>query len=333
MTAILLSGIFKVLIVEREKLPRHKSCSGVLIKKSVDLIHEYLGELPEYVHGAPKRTTGLSVITSSRTFDFMGDGRNIVRGKFDYWLTKEALKRGADVLEHADVLRIQRESSITLTVSQGKEIRAIETTLLIACDGINGCSRRLLGVKKQRNVVTYQKFYTATIDIDASKFYAYTSPQFSHYDAWVHAKDGMVAIGVIATKRSEAQHYHARFLDSLTHTRHLRITEAIREETWRLPVVIPEFDLLLNEENIFFAGEVAGLLNPFGEGISLALSSAIALATSCRAQRHNLSQYDAIVEGYTTLLSKDVSYMKRQWDFLMEIAPEFRQNVANSQGI
>ena len=34
---------YKVLLVEKFKMPRYKSCSGRLIKKSVDLVQEYFG--------------------------------------------------------------------------------------------------------------------------------------------------------------------------------------------------------------------------------------------------------------------------------------------------
>jgi flavin-dependent dehydrogenase len=39
---------YKVLIVERFKLPRNKSCSGILMRKSMDLIGSYFHE------GTPK---------------------------------------------------------------------------------------------------------------------------------------------------------------------------------------------------------------------------------------------------------------------------------------
>ncbi len=39
---------YKVLLVEKFKMPRYKSCSGVLIKKSMELMKAYFGEdVPE----------------------------------------------------------------------------------------------------------------------------------------------------------------------------------------------------------------------------------------------------------------------------------------------
>lgn len=35
---------FRVLLVERCKLPRYKSCSGILIQKTIDLVRRYYGK-------------------------------------------------------------------------------------------------------------------------------------------------------------------------------------------------------------------------------------------------------------------------------------------------
>jgi flavin-dependent dehydrogenase len=327
MSAILLSAEFRVLIVERKKLPRNKSCSGVLIKKSIDLIKEYMGEIPDHVQCSPENTTGLSIITSSDKFDFTDNGLNIIREKFDYWLTQEALNRGASLLEQTNVLKINEGPNIKLTVSSEGKSREIVTRLLIASDGVNGCSRRLLGLEKQRKVITYQKFYKATMDIDPSRFYAFTSPRYSKYDAWINSKDGMLVIGVIAANKVEAQRYHSVFIDYLIKTKYLRITEEIKKEIWCLPLVIPGFHTVLNKRNIFFAGEVAGFLNPFGEGISIALSSSVALAKSCIRQKHDLSQYEFISDCYESLMRKELLYMKGQWNLLKNIVPEFWNNA------
>ena len=41
---VLAESNLKVLVVERMKLPRYKSCSGMLIKKTVDLVKRYFRE-------------------------------------------------------------------------------------------------------------------------------------------------------------------------------------------------------------------------------------------------------------------------------------------------
>lgn len=49
-----------VLVVERMKLPRNKSCSGMLIKKTVDLGKKYFGEIvPDSVKCIPYDNCGM----------------------------------------------------------------------------------------------------------------------------------------------------------------------------------------------------------------------------------------------------------------------------------
>ena len=51
---------FHVLLAERLKMPRYKSCSGQLIKKSLDLVQKYYGEpVPEFTMCAPEVNKGM----------------------------------------------------------------------------------------------------------------------------------------------------------------------------------------------------------------------------------------------------------------------------------
>ncbi len=51
---------YKVLLVEKFKLPRYKSCSGVLIKKSMELVRAYFGEaVPESAMCTPTDNRGM----------------------------------------------------------------------------------------------------------------------------------------------------------------------------------------------------------------------------------------------------------------------------------
>ena len=57
---ILAESGYKVMLAEKFKMPRYKSCSGQLIKKSLDLIVKYFGEsVPESVTCAPMENRGM----------------------------------------------------------------------------------------------------------------------------------------------------------------------------------------------------------------------------------------------------------------------------------
>lgn len=88
-----------VLLAERLKMPRYKSCSGQLIKKSLDLVQKYYGEpVPEFTMFAPEVNKGM-IFTDDKgqTFRFKQDGFNVWRSSFDKWLADKATESGAEV--------------------------------------------------------------------------------------------------------------------------------------------------------------------------------------------------------------------------------------------
>ena len=86
---------FSVLIAERCKLPRYKSCSGMIIKKSVDLIQNiYSKEIPDYVKCAPADNRGM-IFTNDKgeQYKFEQKGFNVWRSSFDNWLLEQEIGR------------------------------------------------------------------------------------------------------------------------------------------------------------------------------------------------------------------------------------------------
>ena len=75
----------RVLLAEKCALPRYKSCSGVLIKKSLDLVKLYFGEdAPLSVTCEPAENRGM-VFTNDcgREYRFAQEGLNMWRSSFD----------------------------------------------------------------------------------------------------------------------------------------------------------------------------------------------------------------------------------------------------------
>lgn len=86
----------KVLLVERCRLPRYKSCSGVLIKKSMDFVKLYIGEeTPVHTMCAPEENRGM-IFTNDygKEYRFEQEGLNVWRSSFDNWLAEKAVEKG-----------------------------------------------------------------------------------------------------------------------------------------------------------------------------------------------------------------------------------------------
>jgi flavin-dependent dehydrogenase len=76
----------RVLLAEKEKLPRYKSCSGQLIGKTLELTKAYFGEpVPLSVTCEPAQSRGM-VLTNDkgRSFRFEQKGLNVWRSAFDH---------------------------------------------------------------------------------------------------------------------------------------------------------------------------------------------------------------------------------------------------------
>lgn len=332
MTAYNLAKHFNVLIVEAHGLPRNKSCSGILIKRSVDIIEKYFGNIPNDVKCTPYRTNGITIFNDSMLpQDFNDNGLNILRDKFDYWLLQNAIKAGADFKDNSRVVKMdESENGVTLTI-KCDNIYEINSKIVIACDGVNGNSRFITNTPKQDKVITYQKYYDAKASIDTSKFYTFISKDFSEYDAWINTKNDCIVVGTIAKTLEKSKYLHREFIEFLKKQINLEIIREVKDEAWCIPLVIPNFPIILRNKRVFFAGEVAGLLNPFGEGISIALTSGLCLSHACIKQKSlELNDCVEIEKSYSSSISAEIGHMKRQWYFVKGFYPYFWNNVMES---
>ena len=92
---------FHVLLVERHRLPRYKSCSGILIQKTLDLIRRYYGQdVPLSATCTPIDNRGM-IFTDDKgkEFRFEQGGLNVWRSSFDITFEKKGRKTGKDVVK------------------------------------------------------------------------------------------------------------------------------------------------------------------------------------------------------------------------------------------
>lgn len=316
-----------VLIVEKNRLPRNKSCSGVLIKRSKELIQENFGEIPTDVTCSPINTRGIVIENElGKEYMFEDDGVNIWRDRLDHWLAQQACDCGAELLDQTTVLEFLEDGEgVSLRVKCNGKEDTIRGRIVVACDGVNGASRKKLNAEVSRHIVTYQAFYHGTGSFDPRCFYAFLNEAYSEYDAWVNTKDDLVFIGVGVKKAGNAKAYHDRFIDYLRVGFDLNLTDKVGEEYWTLPIIIPDFQTVLGRGKTFFAGEAANLINPMGEGISIAMASGLAVSKAILRvySEDHLFDEDKILKCYSDEMKLEIEHMKRQWVFLRHISPSF----------
>lgn len=313
---------FKVNILERFSLPRYKSCSGVLIKKTLELTEKYYGEqVPSITTCSPSISKGM-IFTNDigKEYSFPQEGLNVWRSSFDCWLAKKAEESGAKLTEDCSVTKIaQILDTVSATVKGGEEISG---KYAIICEGAAGTLKNSLTQKKSQYVTTFQTFNKGSINLDHHYFYAYLQPELSQYDAWFNVKDGHLVLGVSVNEPEKIPFYYNSFLNYMEEKHGLKITETIKEEKWLMPLINPQFDLTCGIGRVFFAGECAGLLNPMGEGISSAIESGAFAAESIS---ENFEKPQNALNNYSEKIEPLMTYMKRQWQFTGSIAGTFEE--------
>ena len=314
----------RVLIAEQHKLPRYKSCSGVLIKKSLQLVSQYFQEdVPLNVTCAPTENRGM-IFTDDRgkTHCFAQDGLNVWRSGFDHWLAEKAAAAGAELRDEIRVLSCELSNDfVTLTLA-GENRTTEQASYILDCEGSASVLRRQCLPNDLAYITTFQAFYEGTIDLDPHYFYAYLQPELSEYDAWFNVKDHLLVLGVSAKNARFIPSYYQKFLSYMGRQHTLRLTRRLKEEKWLMPHIQPGCPIHYGTGRLLFAGEAAGFLNPMGEGISAALESGYCAAAAIYKHFDNPAHIDSAYRQNTAALK---AYMDRQWNFVGRISAKFRE--------
>ena len=308
---------YKVLLAERMEFPREKSCSGILIKKSIQMVEEEFGKVPESVFSHPQINNGIILTNEdNQVFKFESKGYNIWRNTFDHWMACEAENAGAELRTFATALSCKEEDDLVVVKFKNNIEKA---NAVIVCDGAASRIRRGLMNVSPDYIFTYQTFSRGTIDLDSQFFHAFLDPRLSQYDAWFNVKDDFLIMGVVVKNPSLMEMYHSRFVSFLKSHYNAHIESIVKTEVGIMPYITPEFSFYLGKGRVLFAGEAANLLNPMGEGISSALASGYLAAEAIKFYENP----DFMSDSYKNGLKSEIDYMIRQWKFLGGISKKF----------
>lgn len=316
---------YNVLLVERMKIPREKSCSGILINKSINLIENEFGKIPHSVLCKPHISKGI-IITNEKnqTFKFESDGLNVWRSLFDEWLALKAQSAGAELRQSTSALSCKEKHDHVSVKLHDSEIYEERARIIVACDGAGSIVKRNLFKKSKNYVFTYQTFCKGTINLDPGFFHAFLDPQLSQYDAWFNVKDDFLIFGVGIKEPATMKMYHSRFFSFLNSKFNVKIESCVKDEVGIMPGVMPGCPLDLGTGRILFAGEAANFLNPIGEGISSALTSGYGAAEAVKSvYKTNNFSVKSLINTYKCNILPEKEYMTRQWTILAGMSSKF----------
>ncbi|MDO8870766.1 MAG: NAD(P)/FAD-dependent oxidoreductase [Methanobacteriaceae archaeon] len=300
-----------VLLVEKKSLPREKSCSGILIQKSIKVVEKEFGKIPERIFSQPVLNQGIIITNEEgQVYPYQSEGYNIWRNTFDEWLALNAEKAGAELRTSTKVMGCEEKEDHVLVQLEDYTEKA---RWVIACDGAGSRIKRNILEVDGDYIITYQTFCRGLIDLGSAFFHAFLDTSLSQYDAWFNVKDDYLVIGVGVKDSSKMKEYHANFVSYLESNFNLKIESVEKEETGLMPHIRSGFNVDLGKGRLLFAGEAANLLNPIGEGISIALASGYCAGEAV------IGGSD-VLKGYNDALQGEIDYMVRQWRFLGNIS-------------
>lgn len=270
---------------------------------------------------APTENKGM-IFTSDKgkEYRFAQEGVNVWRCSFDSWLAEKASECGVEVRDCTNATAcVDRGDYVTVTLFDQKKYTE-NARYVLDCEGVVGSLKRNLFRNSRDYIITFQTFYKGTIDLDPHFFYAYLQPELSEYDAWFNVKDNLLVLGVSVRDGRNIMPCYERFLSFMRSRHNLRIVEQLNSERWLMPHIRPGCKIDYGIGRIMLAGEIAGFLNPMGEGISAGMESGFCAAS---ALSENFENLDMVYVAYKENTVPLKTYMERQWSFVGGIASPF----------
>jgi geranylgeranyl reductase family protein len=280
----------KVLVLEKEKLPRAKVCAGGITVRAASLLPFKIDEVIEDViygvrlsyHLVPKR-----VRTYDKPVMYM-----VMREKFDYLLASRAREAGAFIEDGVSVRHIDAEKDL-VRVQTNQD--TFETPILAGADGANSAVVHSLGLRKG---FEYGLGVSGQLSVGLDKSPVWNGLIGLDYGipggyAWVFPKQDRLSVGAGSSFR-EARRLKPYTL-KLIQAYDLGDGEGDFLQGHLMPLRRANTPLIYHR--VLLVGDAAGLIDPLtGEGIYSALRSsdmaAAAITRFLEGKTADLQEYE-----------------------------------------
>ncbi|MDA1268144.1 MAG: geranylgeranyl reductase family protein [Bacteroidetes bacterium] len=285
----------KVAILEKERLPRYKTCGGGLVFRGREL-------LPISVQAAvEKEFDSLAVyfdkknqpFTAQRNFPILS---MVMRDQFDHLLVQAAVKLGAVLLEGQCLQQLDVESEIKIH----SQTHIFTTRYVVAADGVLGPTAKLAGWKETRKLIPALEYEVgvepvlferlakeARFDIDAiPQGYGWCFPKANHLS---------IGVGLFAPKKIQLRDFYKTYLNKLG----IESTTFEQAHGFQIPVRARTDGF--TKKGVFLTGDSAGFADPLtAEGLTNSIYSGILAGQSIARQfdhpEHAANAYQAALE-------------------------------------
>jgi len=276
----------ETLIVERDKLPRYKMCSGIVFPSSRKFIEDNFGQLPEEIMCTPKMVKGSRVFVSNDSDvmelsfnafdpgkDLEDEGFNTWRSDLDHWLCKQS---DATIVDECrfEGFKMEDDDFIVALTHLYKTV-SVRTKYLIGCDGTLSRVRRSAFPTFDKGIVlipVYEELYIGNIDLDPGWLYIFADRRVTGYFATVFHKDDQIVVDTGVNQKESVKQYFEAFRGHLEKRHGLVVKETASKHAIVLQDMNARKNYCMGKGNLLLAGEAGGFLRG-GEGITSSLYS------------------------------------------------------------
>ena len=285
----------RVLVLEKEKLPRYKCCAGGVTSKAAKLLDFDISKVAEDV-----------IYEVSFTFNlgspYLGQHSQpliytVMRDVFDHFLVQRAQQLGAVLVDGQKVTRIQVRADWVEIFTTNNIFRS---RLVVGADGAYSIVARELGMGKSIEYVAGIESEIVVPEEELAKWKSRVQIDLGCIPggyAWVFPKRSHLSVGVgcLTSKARDLHAHHQKFLNSLS----MGSYTIARSSSHLIPTCTK--GRLVWQDKALLLGDAAGFADPLtGEGIHNAILSAQLAAPviedSLVRGKVRLQDYQEIVE-------------------------------------
>tara|TARA_R110001592_G_scaffold84828_6_gene250691 strand:+ start:94 stop:1233 length:1140 start_codon:yes stop_codon:yes gene_type:complete len=256
-------------IIEKETLPRYKTCGGAFGLAGRKMMPFDISEVVE------KECFNIDVFFEKidKNFSIQKDEpiiTMVMRADFDNFVVKKAQELGVTLLENHKLTAITFADNIILHTSQGD----VKTKFVIAADGALSKTAKLTGWEETRLLIPALEYEVVVNEEDFKRLSKSVRLDFDAIPmgyGWCFPKKNHLSIGVGAFRKINVD-FKQTYRNYLEKT--LKVTEIISEEMhgFQVPVSIRKDGFV--KKNVFLVGDAAGFADPLSaEGITNAIIS------------------------------------------------------------